>query len=112
MATFKLHPKITILISIVTVFLVFSTLNAKNFDKYYKAGNVADYFSNTIELISDIHKRKKIPLLAGGSLMYFHSLYNGLSFLPNKNISDRSLIDHLLKKYSLNNKKGAPLERL
>ena len=73
-------------------------IDIRNPDENY---NVADFCSNTVDLIGDIHKRKKIPLLAGGSLMYFHSLYNGLSCLPNKNISDRSLIDHLLKKYSL-----------
>lgn len=73
-------------------------IDIRNPDENY---NVADFCSNIKNLIEDIHKRKKIPLLAGGSLMYFYSLYNGLSFLPNKNISNRSLIDHLLKKYSL-----------
>ena len=50
MNIFKLHLKITSLIIIVTVFVTFSTLNAKNFDKYYKAGNVADYFSGILLL--------------------------------------------------------------
>ncbi len=48
MNIFKLRLKITSLIIIVTVFVTFSTLNAKNFDKYYKAGNVADYFSGIL----------------------------------------------------------------
>ena len=50
MNIFKLRLKITSLIIIVTVFVTFSTLNAKNFDKYYKAGNVADYFSGILLL--------------------------------------------------------------
>ena len=50
MNIFKLRLKITLLIIIVIVFVTFSTLNAKNFDKYYKAGNVADYFSGILLL--------------------------------------------------------------
>ena len=50
MNIFKLQLKITLLIIIVTVFVTFSTLNAKNFDKYYKAGKVADYFSGILLL--------------------------------------------------------------
>ncbi len=46
----KLYLKSTILIIIVTVFIAFSTLYAKNFDKYYEAGNVADYFSGILLL--------------------------------------------------------------
>ena len=63
--------------------------------------NVADFYNNVRGIIKDIHSRNKIPLLVGGSLMYFHSLYNGLSDLPSKNIEDRNIIDKLLDKYSL-----------
>ena len=73
-------------------------IDIRNPDENY---NVADFCKNIRELINDIHKRKKIPLLVGGSLMYFNSLYYGLSVLPNKNISNRDTINHLLKKYSL-----------
>ena len=73
-------------------------IDIRNPDENY---NVADFFYNIKELINDIHNRKKIPLLVGGSLMYFNTLYNGLSLLPNKNLSNRDIIDHLLKKYSI-----------
>ena len=63
--------------------------------------NVADFFQTTNKLIRDIHSRDKIPLLVGGSLMYFNSLYKGLSVLPTKNVSDRNLIDSLLDMYTL-----------
>ena len=46
----KLYLKITTHILIVTVLITFSTLNAKNFDKFNKAGNVADYFSGILLL--------------------------------------------------------------
>ena len=35
-------------------------------------------------------------------MMYFNSLFNGLSLLPEKNIIERKFIDNLLKKYSCN----------
>ena len=50
MNIFKLRLKITSQIIIVTVFVTFSTLNAKNFDTYYKAGKVADYFTGILLL--------------------------------------------------------------
>ena len=89
MATFKLHLKITILISIVTVFVVFSTLNAKNFDKYYKAGNVADYFSGILLLnksqYDDSYKYlKKLDGLekshSNFSSIYLYTLINSKKF--------------------------------
>ena len=42
--------KITIHIFFVTVFIFFSTLEAKNLDKFNKAENIADYFSGTVLL--------------------------------------------------------------
>ena len=62
--------------------------------------NVADFFHDTNQLIRDIHSRNKVPLLVGGSLMYFNSLYEGLSTLPKKNTSGRNLIDSLLEVYT------------
>ena len=73
-------------------------INIRKPNEDYNVGN----FHEDIELlIKDIHKRNKIPLLVGGSLMYFNSLYKGLSDLPDKNIIERELIDYLVSKYSL-----------
>ena len=63
--------------------------------------NVGNFYKDTEFLIKDIHMRNKIPLLVGGSLMYFNSLYKGLSDLPDKNVTERELIDYLASKYSL-----------
>ena len=41
---------ITKQIVFVTVFVFFSTLNAKNFDKFYQAGSISDYFSGVLHL--------------------------------------------------------------
>ena len=63
--------------------------------------SVGDFYTNVSQIIKDIHQRNRIPLLTGGSLMYFHSLYHGLSSLPSANNQDRIFIDNLLDMYSL-----------
>ena len=50
MNIFEKPIKITIHLSFVITFLFFSTLNAKNLDKFSKADNVADYFSGIVLL--------------------------------------------------------------
>ena len=48
-----------------------------------------------MKLIDDIHTRDKIPLMVGGSMMYFNLLKTGISDLPS---ADRMLRDELEKK--------------
>jgi tRNA dimethylallyltransferase len=45
--------------------------------------SVADFCKIATTLIQEIHQRKNIPLLVGGSMMYFNLLKNGLSNLPS-----------------------------
>ena len=42
-----------------------------------------------MKLIDSIHDKNKVPLLVGGSMMYFNLLKNGLSVLPSANKSLR-----------------------
>jgi tRNA dimethylallyltransferase len=44
--------------------------------------SVADFCSDAKRAIDDIIARDKIPLLVGGTMMYFNALKNGLSCLP------------------------------
>ena len=48
MPIFKKHLKITGQFLFVTIFIFFSTLQAKDFDKFNKAENIADYFSGVL----------------------------------------------------------------
>ena len=64
--------------------------------------NVGKFYSDIRTIIKCIHSKDKIPLLVGGSMMYFNSLFNGLSLLPEKNIIERKFIENLLTKYSCN----------
>ncbi|MDO5050455.1 MAG: tRNA (adenosine(37)-N6)-dimethylallyltransferase MiaA [Moraxella equi] len=45
--------------------------------------NVATFVADVERLISDIHARGKIPLLVGGTMMYYMALLDGLSAVPD-----------------------------
>ena len=72
-------------------------VNIRNPNESY---NVGQFYSDIRIIIKCIHSNNKIPLLVGGSMMYFNSLFNGLSLLPEKSIIERNFIDNLLTKYS------------
>ena len=57
--------------------------------------SVADFYDSAMKLIDDIHARDKIPLMVGGSMMYFNLLKTGISTLPS---ADRILRGELEKK--------------
>ncbi len=61
--------------------------------------NVGNFYHDSLNLINDIHKRKKIPLFVGGTLMYFYQLFNGLNKLPESSESEREFIDYLVDIY-------------
>ena len=45
--------------------------------------SVANFYDTALQLIKDIHLQDKIPLMVGGSMMYFNLLKNGISLLPS-----------------------------
>jgi len=47
-----------------------------------EAYSVAVFIKDTVELIRQIRSRGKIPLLVGGTMMYYNGLLNGISTLP------------------------------
>jgi tRNA dimethylallyltransferase len=49
------------------------------------AYSAAEFRTDTLALMSNIHKRGKIPLLVGGTGLYFRILQKGLSDLPSAN---------------------------
>ncbi len=42
----------------------------------------ADFCEDVLRVCDELFARQKIPLLVGGTMMYFHALQNGLSELP------------------------------
>ena len=55
--------------------------------------SAARFRDDALQLISDIHKRGKLPLLVGGTMLYFKTLTNGLDTLPPANPAIRARLD-------------------
>lgn len=58
-----------------------------------EAYSVAQFLTDTKRLVEDIHARGKLPLLVGGTMMYFKALVNGLDDLPAANPAIRAELD-------------------
>ena len=54
--------------------------------------SVSQFVNDTNALIGDILSRGKVPILAGGTMMYFNALINGISPLPK---SDEKIRDEI-----------------
>jgi tRNA dimethylallyltransferase len=54
--------------------------------------SVSEFLSDTESLIQQIRDRGAIPLLAGGTMMYFHTLEKGLNNLPEANPAIRNVL--------------------
>jgi tRNA dimethylallyltransferase len=54
--------------------------------------SVAEFCNQAESLIQDIHSRGKIPILAGGTMMYFNALINGMSQIPESDPKVRDVI--------------------
>ncbi|MBC7756582.1 MAG: tRNA (adenosine(37)-N6)-dimethylallyltransferase MiaA [Bdellovibrio sp.] len=57
------------------------------------AYSAANFRSDALRLMADITSRGKIPLLVGGTMLYFKALEGGLSGLPEANQDMRSKLD-------------------
>jgi tRNA dimethylallyltransferase len=65
-------------------------INIRDPTESYSAGQ---FRTDALELMQDISKRGRIPLLAGGTMLYFHALRQGLSDLPTANAEIRQQLD-------------------
>ncbi|MFT7684692.1 MAG: tRNA dimethylallyltransferase [Candidatus Azotimanducaceae bacterium] len=57
--------------------------------------SAADFRSDAIQLVTEIRSRGKIPLLVGGTMLYFKALKEGLAKLPPADKSVREVISSL-----------------
>ena len=55
--------------------------------------SVAEFVSDVACLIDDCHQRGKIPLLVGGTMMYYMALLDGLSPVPESDDKVRARVD-------------------
>lgn len=56
--------------------------------------SAAQFRTDALRLMADITARGKLPLLVGGTMLYFKALEGGLSQLPEANPQVRQLIEH------------------
>lgn len=54
------------------------------------AYSAADFVSDTQQLVHDIHARGKLPIIVGGTMMYYQALSQGLNQLPSANSEVRA----------------------
>ncbi|MES2105986.1 MAG: tRNA (adenosine(37)-N6)-dimethylallyltransferase MiaA [Pseudomonadota bacterium] len=55
--------------------------------------SVAQFLADTARLVQDIRSRGKLPLLVGGTMMYFKALLDGIDDLPQANPALRAELD-------------------
>lgn len=60
--------------------------------------SVANFRANALQLIREIHARKNIALLVGGTMLYFNALQRGLAHMPSANSAIRNKLSDLAKK--------------
>ena len=67
-----------------------------NINKIFSSGT---WLKLAISKIKEIRRRKKIPIVVGGTGLYFQSLINGLVKIPNISIKLRNKIRSMQKRY-------------
>lgn len=55
--------------------------------------SAAAFRKDALALMADIHQRGKVPVLVGGTMLYFNALEHGLSGLPEANPAVRTAIE-------------------
>lgn len=63
--------------------------------------SVANFCRDTAQLIKQIKERNKIPLLVGGTMLYFNASEKGLSLLPQSDPSVRMALQQELDRHGL-----------
>jgi len=68
-----------------------------------EAYSTGSFRKSALELMNDITARGKVPILTGGTMLYFNSLFNGLAELPEADPEIRAKLDQEL---SINGKEA------
>lgn len=61
--------------------------------------SVADFILECKRLVADINKRDKLPVLVGGTMMYYNALINGISQLPSADPQLRASLENDFAKF-------------
>lgn len=63
--------------------------------------SAADFVKDCVRLVQEIRLRGKIPLIVGGTMMYFHALTQGLNSLPEADEAVRTRLQQEKQAYGL-----------
>jgi tRNA dimethylallyltransferase len=63
--------------------------------------SAAEFCHDAIKTIIDIHKRGRMPLLVGGTMLYFKALQEGLSYLPASSAIVRQQLEQMLQQQGI-----------
>ncbi len=66
-----------------------------------EAYSAAAFRHDALRLMADITQRGKIPLLVGGTMLYFKALQEGLSDLPQSNPEIRAMLDDEIAQHGI-----------
>ena len=81
---------------------IYVTDNDQSFiDSINKNFSTGQWLKLAIKKIKEIRKRKKIPILVGGTGLYFKSLLNGLASIPDIKNEIKDSTDDLVNKFGL-----------
>lgn len=63
--------------------------------------SAADFVADCVRLVAEIHARGKVPLIVGGTMMYYQALVGGLNDLPSANEEVRERLRQQKERYGL-----------
>jgi len=61
--------------------------------------SVAEFRRDALEAIESIHAASRIPLLVGGTMMYFKVLLEGLADMPETDLAERAIINEAAEQH-------------
>lgn len=66
-----------------------------------QAYSAADFLADCVRLVAEIQARGRLPLIVGGTMMYFHALIHGLNDLPEADAELRTQLHAQKAQYGL-----------
>lgn len=63
--------------------------------------SAADFVQDCARLVTEIHSRSRLPIIVGGTMMYYHALTQGLNTLPEANPDIRAQLQQEKQQFGL-----------
>ncbi|MDF7676647.1 tRNA (adenosine(37)-N6)-dimethylallyltransferase MiaA [Neisseriaceae bacterium ESL0693] len=63
--------------------------------------SAAQFVTDCVEKVQDIHQRGRLPIIVGGTMMYYHALTQGLNSLPAADEATRARLNEQKQRHGL-----------